>query len=143
MRPFVSDAILQFRGGERMSCPRLILLAALLAPALGVAAAGAACLEPLQGPLREVQGEIRSLRTDAALPSRMIAPDGSIYESLRVAWMLDQLSLIDDACRRGREVEATWRVEALQRELEAGALPAGKAPPAPHRPGGLLATSSK
>jgi hypothetical protein len=111
----------------------LIVLAALLAPALGPA--GAACLEPLQEPLREVQAEIRALRTDAALPSRMIAPDGASYESLRVAWMLDQLSLIDDACRRGREVEATWRVEALQRELEAGALRAPKAPPAlrPHR----------
>jgi hypothetical protein len=107
----------------------LIVLAALVAPPFG-APAGAACLEPLQGPLRAVQGEIRSLRADAALPSRMIAPGGASYETLRVAWMLDQLSLIDDACRRGREVEATWRVEALQRELEAGVPPAPKAPPA-------------
>jgi len=120
----------------------LIVFAALQDLALS-APAGAACSEPLLGPLREVAGAIRSLRPDATLPSRMVAQDGATYESIRVRWMQDQLSMIDDACRRGREVEATWRVESLQRELEAGALSPPKAPPLRRRPAGLFAASSK
>jgi hypothetical protein len=120
---------------------RPIVLTALLTAA---GAADAECLGSLQAPLRDVEGMIHSLRSDPELPSRMVGQDGASYESLRVHWMQQQLELIEDACRRGHEVEATWRVEALQRELEAGAA----TPVKPERPlhrhrAGLLAASGK
>jgi hypothetical protein len=34
-----------------------------------------------------------------------------------VGWVRGELALIRDACSRGREVEAVWRIEAVQRRI--------------------------
>lgn len=105
-----------------MACRRLVQLT-LLASLVGPAAsswAGAGCEEPLMGPLHDVQEVIDSLRADANSQNRMIAKNGRTYTLAQASWMQQQLNMIDEACRHGREIEATWRVELLQSKLEAG-----------------------
>ncbi len=102
-----------------MQLARWVSFGVLLgAPVTGAWAAG--CAAPLRVPLREVQAMIDSLRADAGFENRMIALNGKSYTRAEANWMQEQLNMIDEACRHGREVEATWRVEALQSKLGAG-----------------------
>jgi hypothetical protein len=57
--------------------------------------------------------------------------------------MQQQLNMIDEACRRGREVEATWRVEALQSKLGQSSGPGSLAGTFRRPPQFLLAVRSK
>jgi hypothetical protein len=129
-----------------MACRRLVqltLFTSLIAPTTG-SWAGNGCAGPLVGPLRDVQKMIASLRADSNPPNRMIGQNGLAYTFAQVSWMQDQLNMVDDACRHGREVEATWRVEALQVELGAGGSFGDKSASAiKQRRHGMLAVGSK
>ncbi len=45
------------------------------------------------------------------------ARDGDLAAA-NLGWMQDELRLIDEACTRGRDVEAVWRLEQVQAGLD-------------------------
>jgi hypothetical protein len=71
-------------------------------------------------PLRSVRSAVEALRADPASHDRLLGPEGRSYTPAEAGWIREQLLLIADACRRGRVVEAAWRIEDLQTKLNPG-----------------------
>lgn len=46
----------------------------------------------------------------------------------KIHWMQDELGLILDACSRGRDVEAVWRIEQVQMTVAGNGKPDGERP---------------
>ena len=85
-----------------------VLLVLLAAPA----ARAAGCETPISDSVRTLRLLVDSLR-DGKASSQLVDSDGRTYSLAEASWMREQLRLIGEACSRGGEVEAAWRVEAL------------------------------
>jgi hypothetical protein len=61
--------------------------------------------------IRTAEAQVDALLIDYAdLPAAQRDDDS-------IGWMRGELALIRDACWRGRELEAVWRIEAVQRRI--------------------------
>jgi hypothetical protein len=104
-----------------MAIRRLALVYALWALLICAPAAFAdssGCDAPLVHTVRDVRELVESLHVDGTAQRRVVAPDGIVYTAGEARWMRQQLQLIDQACLRGAEVEAAWRIEALLDNLK-------------------------
>jgi len=90
----------------------------LAAPA---AFADSSCDAPLVQAVRDVREVVDSLADGKPSHARAAEPGSNVAYANEARWMREQLQLIDEACRRGAEVEAAWRVEALLDSLKAHA----------------------
>jgi hypothetical protein len=91
------------------------LAAVFIALALGLLVSSAAfaldCEPSLTTSIRTLETQVDALLVDYAdLPVAQRDDDN-------IAEMRGELALIRDACSRGREVEAVWRFEAVQRRI--------------------------
>jgi len=75
------------------------------------------CDLPLTASIQAVERAVDLLPLDAADPSA-VKPDEN------VRWMRFELGLIREACSRGSEVEAVWRLEQIQSRMTMAAKPA-------------------
>ena len=77
------------------------------------------CAQSLSQFIQDVQTTIESLHPGEPDQFRVMANDGSEYTSSNVRWMQGELRRIIEACSRGRDVEAAWRLEQLQGNITA------------------------
>jgi hypothetical protein len=92
-------------------------MAAALSLSWSLQAAEQQCGPFLTLPLRQVQKVVESLLVTKPGQLRVLAKDGSEYTAGDAQWMQRELRLIDEACLRGGDVEAAWRLEQLQGSL--------------------------
>jgi hypothetical protein len=94
---------------NRLAASVLIALAhGLLVPS---AAFALDCEPSLTTAIRTAETQVDVLLIDYADLSAAQRDDDNI------GWIRGELALIRDACSRGREVEAVWRIEAVQRRI--------------------------
>ncbi len=76
------------------------------------------CDQRLLQAVRDVRETVESIQLDATAHARTGAPYGGVQRVGDARWVREQLQLIDQACVRGGEVEAAWRIEALIESLK-------------------------
>ena len=81
------------------------------------AAAGQGCDPSLAQSIGAVQRIVESLHATKPGQFRVAAVDGSEHSAEHAQWMQGQLRLINEACMRGGDVEAAWRLEQVQETL--------------------------
>jgi hypothetical protein len=88
-----------------------VLIALAHGPLVSSAAFALDCEPSLTTTIRTVETQVDALLIDYGDLSAAQRDDDNI------GWMRGELALIRDACSRGREVEAVWRIEAIQRRI--------------------------
>jgi hypothetical protein len=111
---------------RRASSPLGLALTLLLSSG---AQAGEQCASSMAQSIRNVQNALDTLRSGSN--------DGAKYSANQARWMQEELRMISEACARGSELEAAWRLEQIQ-----GRMAAPRKPSAGTGTGTCQATSS-
>lgn len=87
--------------------------------ACATASAGPGCDPAFAQQLHQSARLADSLRPDKPGQARVFATDGSEFTAGQALWMKGQLRLIDQACERGDQAEATQLLAAVQELIKA------------------------
>jgi hypothetical protein len=97
---------------RRASSPLGLTLTLLLSAG---AQAGEQCASSMAQSIRNVQNALDTLRSGSN--------DGAKYPPNQARWMQEELRMISEACARGSELEAAWRLEQIQDRMAAPRKP--------------------